>query len=257
MDSLSGAIRVVKGILDGIADEVGDDEGATPHKDVGSEWETSGQILAPEIIDPILERFKNWMPPERKVSDHEGSVAAAKELGYPLVIKATDIPVAHRGVAGLVEVGVRTEEELRRAVETIGQRVAALGESPSLSFTIQTDVGRGLELLAGIRVDSAFGSVIVAGVGGVLTEVYDSVIIREPPDTLEEATAIAVEALRLASANEQLMKGSAAPAFAQVLLTLANVFKDVDGVVDDIVFNPVILHEDSCTIVDAKIYRTA
>ena len=109
MDSLSGAIRVAKGILDGIDHEVGDDEGVTAQKDVRSEWETSGQIQAAEIVDPILERFKRWMPPERKVSDHEGSIAATKELGYPLVIKATDIPVAHRGVAGLVEVGVRSE----------------------------------------------------------------------------------------------------------------------------------------------------
>src|SRR5262245_35252301 len=122
-------------------------------------------------------------PRERFVRDAEAAAAAARELGYPVALKAMVAGVVHKTEHGLVRVGIRSDEEMRtEAAAMLGRAGSAL-----LGLLVQEMVCPVAELLVGGRVDPDFGPVIVVGGGGMLVEVYKDAAVRLAP--VSEQTA--------------------------------------------------------------------
>jgi acetate---CoA ligase (ADP-forming) len=118
-------------------------------------------------------------------------LAAAAELGYPVVLKAVDL--LHKSDAGGVVLGLRNEEELASAFDDLAARLAP----GSLSVEAAEDVTAGFELLAGARRDPAFGPLVAVGAGGIHAEVLrDTAIALGPVD--EEVAEELIRSLALA-----------------------------------------------------------
>jgi succinyl-CoA synthetase beta subunit len=100
------------------------------------------------------------------------AVAAAERIGYPVVIKADAAGLTHKTEVGGVVLDVRDAVAVRAACARLGGRVGAT------RFVVQQRVAPGVELLLGARRDEVFGPVVVAGAGGVLTEVARDVAVR-------------------------------------------------------------------------------
>jgi acyl-CoA synthetase (NDP forming) len=125
-------------------------------------------------------------PRERLVQGADQAVAAAREIGYPVVLKAAVAGVAHKTELGLVRVGLRSDEEVRKEAPAMLERAGAAGGAP-LGLLVQEMLSPIAELLVGGRVDPEFGPVIVVGGGGVLVELYRDVAVRLAPVSEEEA----------------------------------------------------------------------
>ncbi len=107
------------------------------------------------------------------VHDHEDALAAAREVGYPVVLKA--LGALHKSDAGGVVIGLEDDEALR----------AALGKLDAAAYSVETaeDTAAGLELLVGARWDARFGPVVVVGAGGVHAELLrDTAVALAPVD---------------------------------------------------------------------------
>jgi succinyl-CoA synthetase beta subunit len=133
---------------------------------------------------------------EAIVSSADEAVAAAEQLGYPVVVKADAAGLTHKTEAGGVVLDVGDEAAVRAVCVALRARVGAE------RFVVQERVGPGVELLLGARRDEVFGPVVVVGAGGVLTEVLRDVSVRLAP--LDEGAA---EAMLAEGARPRLLAG--------------------------------------------------
>jgi acyl-CoA synthetase (NDP forming) len=107
-------------------------------------------------------------------------VAAAAELGYPVVLKA--LGALHKSDGGGVVVGVADEGALIATVD----RLAAVW----YSVERHEDTSAGFELLVGARWDPRFGAVVVVGAGGVHAELFRDTASALAPVDLDGAEAL-------------------------------------------------------------------
>jgi len=114
--------------------------------------------------------------PRCKVVAANEVVEAAKNIGFPVVIKASGAHLEHKSELGAVLVNIRTAAE----AEAAAQRLSKLSDSLLVEQMITDGVA---EILVGMTVDPQFGQVLVIGAGGVLTELLRDTVTLLPPFT--------------------------------------------------------------------------
>jgi acyl-CoA synthetase (NDP forming) len=178
---------------------------------------------------------------ERYASSVEDAVAAAHELGFPVVVKSAT-PGAHKTESGGVALDLQHEDDVRAAAERI--------RAPLL---VQPMIGAGVELLAGVVQDPLFGPLVAFGPGGVHAELIGEAGFRIAPLTDVDAeelvqtgkTALLVRGYRGAPAAD-------ARALEDLLLRLSQLAQDFPEVAE-LDLNPVLARPDGCVAVDARI----
>ena len=88
-------------------------------------------------------------------------MAAADELGYPVVLKS--LGLAHKTDVGGVRLNLRNEDEVSKAVS----ECSSLSETYLLEKMITGVVA---ELIVGVAQDTQFGPYLLIGGGGILVE---------------------------------------------------------------------------------------
>ena len=139
-------------------------------------WGEIGQLLAIAGV-PVVEH--------RTVPDAAAAVAAADELGYPVVLKAIAPKLVHKTDAGGVALGLLDGRAVAAAAAEMRTRLPALE-----GFLVQRQVSRGVEALVGVTKDASLGPLLVAGIGGVAVELYKDVSFRVTPVSDREAAAM-------------------------------------------------------------------
>ena len=111
------------------------------------------------------------------------AVAAADEMGYPVVAKLLSRTITHKTDVGGVVLNLRTADAVREAFETIRAAVAQkAGAEHFEGVTIQPMVKwSGYELIVGSSPDPQFGPVLLFGMGGQLVEVFRDRSLALPP----------------------------------------------------------------------------
>jgi len=102
------------------------------------------------------------------------ALAAAAEIGYPVVLKTAEPGVAHKSDAGGVVLGIRDAAELETGYAALAGR---LGPRVLVCET----AGPGTELSLGILADPGLGPLVVVGAGGVLVEHLADRAVALPP----------------------------------------------------------------------------
>lgn len=111
----------------------------------------------------------------RLAADAGEALAAARALGYPVVLKA--LGLVHKSDEGGVVLGLEDDAALVAAVDDMRRRLAPRG------FSVErlAPAGRGVELIIGCRWDPHVGPVLIVGMGGVLAEAMNDVRIALAP----------------------------------------------------------------------------
>jgi hypothetical protein len=108
-------------------------------------------------------------------ADSAGAVlAAAAQIGYPVVVKTAEPGVAHKSDAGGVVLGIRDAAGLEAAYADLAAR---LGPRVLVCETAEP----GVELSVGIIADGDLGPLVVVGAGGVLVEHLADRAVALPP----------------------------------------------------------------------------
>jgi len=136
----------------------------------------SKKILAAYGI-PVVE--------ERLVADAARAAHAAKELGYPVAVKACGPALAHKSDRGLVRLNLPDAAAVAEAVPDLAD---TLGETPFDGFLVQRMARGKRELIIGGLRDPMFGPCVMAGAGGIAVEAIGDVAFRLAP--LEERDAL-------------------------------------------------------------------
>ena len=114
--------------------------------------------------------------PRGKLVSATAAAAAARALGFPIVIKASGAHLAHKTEVGGVALNIRSESEARSAAE----RLARLSDTLLVEEMFTDGVA---EILIGVIVDPQFGQVLVLGAGGIFTEILADSVSLLPPWT--------------------------------------------------------------------------
>ena len=127
-----------------------------------------------DVARRLAEKFGFRFPKERTVGGPGDVVSAAKELRFPLVLKAQGREIVHKTEVGAVALGIKSEEELAKRLDTMVASVASHGVRAE-SFLLQEMAAKGHEMFVGISRDPAFGPIVAVGSGGIYLEVMKDV----------------------------------------------------------------------------------
>jgi acetyltransferase len=114
----------------------------------------------------------------------EAAVAAAREIGYPVVLKIVSPDITHKSDVGGVRLRLRDDAEVQEAARAMLQRVRTAQPDARLeAFSVQSMVERprAEELIVGASIDAVFGPVLMFGQGGVAVEVVGDRAVALPP----------------------------------------------------------------------------
>ncbi len=143
-----------------------------------------GDTLSEAASKTVLEAYGIAVARPVPAADAAGAVRIAADLGYPVVLKLDSPDITHKSDVGGVALDLESADEVRAAYERIvtGAR-RARPDARVTGVTVQRMVRSrdGLELIVGARRDPVFGTVMLAGMGGVAAEVLRDRSLGLPP----------------------------------------------------------------------------
>lgn len=122
--------------------------------------------------------------PVGRVCTADETVAAASDIGYPVVLKAVSSELAHKSEAGAVMVGLGDAVAVRDATQAMASKFDR--------FLVEAMAGPMVaELIVGVSRDATFGLSLLVGTGGTLVELLDDTAsLLLPASRSDIATAI-------------------------------------------------------------------
>jgi acetyltransferase len=210
-------------------------------------------LLEPEAY-AVCQQYDIRVPPFKLVESLQAAVAAANQIGYPVVLKVVSAQILHKSDIGGVMLGVSSDGVLQqsyaRLVDNVRKAAPGIGHP---SVLVQKMMPATTELVLGAIRDKLFGPVVMFGLGGIYVEVLKRVGFRLAPFAVEQARELIADTL-----PPQLIAGARGrnklnvDAIAETLVSLARLL-DEQPQIDQVDLNPCLALDDGCMAVDARI----
>ena len=142
----------------------------------------------------LLSEYGIPVPRTLSVSSEAAAVAAARALGFPVVLKTDEPGIVHKSDVGGVVLGLPDADAVGSAYRTMADRLGGRA-------VVSTYAPEGVELSLGLVRDPHLGPLVVVGAGGILVELLGDRSVRLPPLDQDRALA-AVDRLRIAAVLE-------------------------------------------------------
>ncbi len=144
---------------------------------------TGRTILTEAESKEILAAYHIPTVPMRIAPTSDAAVAAAEELGYPVVLKIHSQTITHKTDVGGVKLNLRDANAVRAAFKSIQDSVLEKATAADfLGVSVQPMAKLdGYELIIGSSPDPQFGPVLLFGMGGTLVEVFKDKALGLPP----------------------------------------------------------------------------
>ncbi len=125
---------------------------------------------------------------ERLATATEAAGNAAAEIGFPVAMKLVSTDILHKSEIGGVLLNVADEAAARDGYDTLIARAkTAQPDAKVDGVVVAPMISGGVETILGVKVDPAFGPVVLFGLGGIFVEVLGDVTQRLAPFGVEEA----------------------------------------------------------------------
>jgi acetyltransferase len=146
----------------------------------------SGRTILTEYESKqLLEAY--YLPTVKTVlaENVDEAVAAAEQIGYPVVVKLNSYTITHKMDVGGVQLNLPDADAVRAAYQRMVDSVTATAGAEHFNgVTVQPMANLdGYELIIGSSIDQQFGPVLLFGSGGSLVEVYKDSALALPPLT--------------------------------------------------------------------------
>lgn len=201
----------------------------------GAMNETAAKQCLAQAGIPVLE--------ERLAKDPDAAVAAADDLGYPVVLKIVSSQITHKTEIGGVALNLADASAVRQAAQGILERARAAHPDAQIDgLLVAPMAGDGIETILGIQRDPVFGPVVMFGLGGIFAEVLRDVTFRAAPFDLTEAHRMIDEiAGRAVLDGVRGRPGGDIPALAHTLVALSHFAAAHAGDLETCDINPFLL----------------
>ena len=204
----------------------------------------SGQATGAALLS-VLADYGIAVARSHAASDLEATLAAAEDVGYPVVLKTDEPGIPHKSDVDGVVLGIRDPAQLAGAYQEMVSRVG-------LRVLVCETVRPGAELALGIVRDLELGSLIVVGAGGVLVELLADRAVALPPVTEAQAADL-LSGLRVARLLAGLRGAPPADlgAVIRAVCSLSELAIELGDQLDALDINPLICGPHGAVAVDA------
>jgi 4-hydroxybutyryl-CoA synthetase (ADP-forming) len=204
----------------------------------------------------VLEAYGFPTPKSILCTTERECMDAAKQIGYPLVMKIVSPDIIHKSDAGGVKVGIKTEDELKNSFRTITENAQKYRSDAKINgVLVQEMVKSAKETILGASQDPTFGPVIMFGLGGIYVEVLKDVVFRIVPIDEQEAINMvkSIKTIKLLK-GVRGEKSSDLKAIADSLQRLSQLVVDFPEI-KEFDINPLLVLEEGkgARVVDARI----
>ncbi|MGD8539307.1 MAG: acetate--CoA ligase family protein [Candidatus Aminicenantes bacterium] len=144
------------------------------------------KFLSQEDVYDILSAYGIPAAKTVKIKKENELLKAAKDIGYPLVLKVDAESIVHKSDVGGVALGLNDESSLLSAYSKMAKKFAK--HKPS--FVLQEQLSGGKEVILGSKANEGLAPTVMFGLGGVFVEVLKDVQFRLAPLSREEAVGM-------------------------------------------------------------------
>lgn len=211
-------------------------------------------LLSPTIISELFAVYGLPTPEQEIATSEDEAAAIAERIGYPVIAKIASPEIIHKTDVGGVRANIMDEHDVRLAYREIMGNVTMLMNDLYLEgILIQKFLPAGNEFIVGAAKDPSFGHLLMIGLGGIYTELFQDVTFRIAPITEGEVYRMLQE---LKSWRLLLgMRGKAQSdidALVRIVLTISDMVMDCPEI-RELDLNPVFVDENGTVVLDAKV----
>jgi hypothetical protein len=183
------------------------------------------------------------------VTDVDGAVAAAEELGYPVVLKTGAAEVLHKVDVDGVRLDLRDEDAVAAAYADLAARLGDVVE-------VQRLMPAGVEVALGVHRDPLVGPLLVVAAGGTLVELLRQRAVALPPVSRDEAGSL-VASLPLSALLDGHRGGPplARDALTRAVVGVAQLALELGDHLTGLDLNPLVVGPDGAIAVDGLVVR--
>ncbi len=110
-------------------------------------------------------------------NDYLEAATAANRLGFPVALKICSEAIPHKTERGGVVLNIKDASALSNTVREMKNKFSGIPHA----LLVQKMAQPGTELILGVRRDPVFGPVVLAGIGGIFTEIFRDTAIDLAP----------------------------------------------------------------------------
>jgi acyl-CoA synthetase (NDP forming)/RimJ/RimL family protein N-acetyltransferase len=213
----------------------------------------AGRTLTPVEAETLLAAYGVKLWPTIPASTAEEAVAAADQLGYPVVVKSISPAVRHQPGQAAMHVDLRTEASVRESFEALSARLSPLEAD---TFVVQRMATPGVACVVRTSEDPVFGPVVTFSIAGPPTDLLNDIGYRIPPLTDVDVTDLisSVKASPLLDGYH----GAAVVDHAALadLIARVSVLADSQPDVASLEINPVLAHPGGVDVLGVEIVVT-
>lgn len=210
-------------------------------------------VLVGEAGFNILRSYDISLVSGKSTKDVESAASFAAGSGYPVVLKIISPQWVHKSDEGGIRLNIRDESQLRSSYAELLSLFNQKSPGGALdSILVQKQI-KGTELLLGIKRDPQLGPVLVAGMGGIYTEVFQDIARELVPCSRRRAEKM-LRSLRIYPilAGIRGQSGVNLAALSQMMVSLSLLAMDHPEI-SELDLNPVIANSEGCWCVDSRI----
>jgi hypothetical protein len=186
------------------------------------------------------------------------AVELAAALGYPVVLKGRAAHLPHKTEHGLVRLGLQSPDAVRHAYDELAATMRRLSPPGARAeIILQPMLGDGVELIAGIRQEAGFGTLVIVGIGGIFVELVKSSAVMLAPVGIEEASRMLANTRAGAILDGFRGKGPYDRAAAAAAIAALSQFGVATrGTIESLEINPLIVLKEGAWGVDLLFRRS-
>ncbi|QGY40474.1 CoA-binding protein [Pseudodesulfovibrio cashew] len=212
----------------------------------------------PEIVEfeaqQVLRAYHLPTPATTLARSSDEAVAAAEEIGYPVVLKIASPDISHKSDVGGVKVNLQDAGEVMAAFKDITARAQRMRREAYIAgCLVQEMAPAGVkEVIIGFKRDDQFGPMLMFGLGGIYVEIMKDIAFKLAPLSRRDAFEI-VREIR----SYMLLKGLKGEppvnfaALEDIILTMSQLALDFPQVLEA-EFNPVLVNNERAIVADVR-----
>ena len=216
---------------------------------------SDGKPLVERTAKQLLNLYDIPTTPEQLATTPDEAIAAAQEIGYPVVLKIESPDITHKTDAGGVLLNLTDDDAVRTGFDQIMASAHDYDPDADLAGVLVGQMAPpGREMIVGMTRDPDFGPAVAVGLGGIFVEVLKDVALGVPP-LGEMAARDMLDRLR----GKAILEGTRGQgpadvdAVVDILLKFSQLCVDLREEVTEIDINPLLVYEDGALVVDCLV----
>ncbi len=212
--------------------------------------ESNQTVLTEFESKNLLKEIGIPIPDQELATSIEETIAIAKKIGFPVVLKLMAEDIVHKSDTGAVKLNIKNEDETAQAYDDL-MKIPSQSEK---SISVQKMADEPItELIIGMTTDAQFGPALMFGIGGILVELLEDVSFRIAPITEYDAREQIHEIKGFPILDGYRGKPKAdIDAIVNTLLKISDLVTKYEEI-NEMDLNPVFIYEKGLICVDARI----